>query len=144
MRSVKVAAYTHNINRPMMIGFIRLVKCYLKTKKPVNMNKDLGLDHNQKCNVPKLQYYDLIKNIEGLGWVPTKLGIDFCQNKTKVLSPAATIENDVLPDSHPAWETHTKKRKMVGVYDILGFDYKKRPEYQAEKSAQDALFNNLK
>jgi hypothetical protein len=134
-----VAAYTHNINEPMIKAFIKLVEHYDESHRPVNINTDLGLDHNQKCNLPKLQYYGLIIHTQD-GWVPSELGYDFYYGEAEVLCPAATMGNQVLPDDHPAWKTHSTKRFYRSISDIAEYFYKKRPEYANEKNNQGSLF----
>lgn len=135
----QLSAYTHNINHAMITAFVKLVKKYDSRLKPVNINQDLDLDHNQKCNLPKLQYFGLIKNCPE-GWFPTDLGYSFYYGETTVLVPAATMGNDVLPDDHEAWATHKAKRVFRSIYNFGNYAYKKRPEYQAEKSNQVSLF----
>jgi len=135
-----VTAYTHNINRQMIEAFIKLIEQYDKKKVPVNINQELGLDHNQKCNLPKLQYYGLIVRTPE-GWLPTKQGHQFYYAEIGVLSPVATMGNELLSEDHEAWKTHEKKRKTVFINDIVANHYKRREEYQEEKSKQERLFD---
>jgi hypothetical protein len=133
-----IACYTHNINRLMIIAFQKLVEKYLHTKQPVNINTDLELDHNQKCNLPKMQYYGLIVKVPD-GWAVTNRGLKFYYNELPVLMPVATLNNETIPDDHPAWKTHKKPRVEKYISQIDGYIYKKRPEYQQEKSKQGVL-----
>ena len=133
-----VVAYTHNINRPIVEAFIRLVEYYQDTRSGVNINQDLGLTHNQKCNLPKLQYYGLIRRTPE-GWFPTIRGMMFYFGEIPVLAPVATLGNEVIPDNHEAWDTHEKSRKSIMIGDIVETHYKPRSAYQQEKSNQLGL-----
>jgi len=137
-----VTAYSHNINGPLASAFIALTERYLESKQPVNINKECGLDHNQIANFQKLQHFLIVKRIEGAGWVPTPVGLSFYYGECRVLNPAGSFGNRTLSDDHEAWKTHKKPRIAVSLKDLIDgpWEYKKRPEYQAERSYQSTLF----
>jgi hypothetical protein len=134
-----ITAYTHNINKPMAYAFVTFMQEYERTRRPVNINSGLSITHNQICNMPKLQYYGLIKRLEGEGWIPTERGILWYKGEAAIETPVATMSNRVLPDNHPAWATHKKGRTTVTLESVTGFRYKQRDEYQAEKSRQGEM-----
>ncbi len=137
----KMTAYTHNLNKPMVIAFNVVLEEYLATKNPVNVYALDRLDYNQKCNFQKLRYFGLMDFIGGAGWYPTQLGFKFYYGERSVLTPVASMGNKILPDDHEAWNTHGSPRRWVSAMDIAGDGaYKRRPEYQAEKSPQITLF----
>ena len=135
----KVTAFTHQLNKGLAEAFKAFVDKYAEIKAPVSPSKDLNLTHTQLANWQKLRYWDLIKPIDnnkGL-WVPTPNGILFYQDRISVMKTVATINAEVLPQTHEAWETHTKNVELVRITDLIDdFEYKQRPDYQAEKSGQ--------
>lgn len=136
----RVSAFTHHLNKPLVNVFIRFVEEYLRRQEPVNPNREIKATHNQLANWQKLRYFDLIKEADGDGkWVPTSIGIDFYYNDVAVLTPVATINAEVIPDDHEAWETHTRDRQWKTIREIEETHYKTRPEYQAEKSPQQTF-----
>lgn len=139
-----ITAYTHNLNKPLVGALRQLVDFYQGSQidhrvvgLACNLANDLKLTHNQLANFQKLQYFGLVRDTKG-GWYPTQLGIDFINGVERVYSPVATFKSEVLPFSHPAWETHPKPH-VVGVKDIDETSYKQREEYANEKSCQRAL-----
>lgn len=135
-----VTAFTHNLNKPLINLFIRFVEEYLRNPRPINVNQEIQATHTQLCNWQKLRYFDLIKEVDGQGlWVPTSIGIDFYYGEITMLTPVATINAEVIPDDHEAWETHTRDRQWKTIREIEETHYKKRPEYQAEKSPQQTF-----
>lgn len=132
----KITAFTHSVNKSMIGAFDRLVEFYLREGRSANINKELNLTHNQKCNLPKMQYYGLIQNLrEGL-WIPTRKGLSFYYGEISILMPVATINNKVIEDDHEAWNTHSTPRRTVNIMDIEESHYKQRPEYQEEKGSK--------
>lgn len=134
-------AYTHQINKPMILAFQAFIEKYFETKTYVKINEEtLGIDHNQICNLQKMKYYGLMVRHEGEAWLPTKKGVAFYFGRAFVMTPAGSIDNEILPDDHPAWETHKKKRELKWIWDFdEEWKYKKRPEYQQEKSGQGMM-----
>jgi len=135
-----VTAYTHNLNVPLVKALRQLVDYFEANRKACNLQESLSLTHNQLANFQKLQYFGLVYGVRE-GWIPTQEGIEFIHGEYSVMNPVATMANKVLPDNHKAWETHTKERYLVGVNEIDNFSYKRREDYQAEKSPQANLFN---
>lgn len=134
-------AYTHNLNEPMVLAFNVVVEEYLATKEPVNVYGLERLDYNQKCNFQKLKYFGLMDFAGGVGWFPTALGLQFYYGERAVITPVASMGNEVLPDNHEAWDTHGGKRRWVYPQDVANeWAYKKRPDYKAEKSGQMSFF----
>lgn len=130
------AAYVHKLNVPLVKCLRRLVDFYHRTSEGASLQKDLNLTINENNNFQKLQYFDLVFRIEGQGWFPTQKGIDFICGDTQVPDRVATINSEVLPDTHPAWETSSKRPMLIAVWEVDQESYKKREEYQKEKSAQ--------
>lgn len=124
----------------MVSAFKRMVEHYRAIKKPYSPNKDEQLTHNQKCNFQKLKHLGLAQFLDEGAWIPTAKGQDFFDGKIKVLTPAASIENETLSDDHQAWKTHTKPRRAVSIDDYIEPKYKRRVEYSQEKSSQRQLF----
>lgn len=119
-----------------MVNALRqLVDWYESTKLPANLQKDLNLTKNQYNNFQKLQYFGVVQRTEK-GWYPTVSGIEFIYGREKIPNRVATIESDVLPDGHPAWNTTEKFPVLMGVTEIDHTSYKQRLEYQEEKSPQ--------
>lgn len=136
-----MTAYTHNLNRPMVLAFIAVAEAYLVNREPVNVYALDGLDYNQKCNFQKLRYFGLMDFSGGVGWYPTELGFKFYYGERSVQTPVASMGNQVLPDEHEAWHTHGGARMWVRITDLADdWAYKKRPDYMAEKSKQGTLF----
>ena len=137
----KVTSFTHALNSGLGRAFVAMVEAYLATSRPININTELELTHNQIANFQKLRYFGLVKSIERLGWVPTTLGLAFYYGEVKIYTPAASRGNVPLADTDPAWLTQKKPRKLVNLADVLGgpWAYKQRPQYQAEKSPQQTL-----
>jgi len=133
-----MTAYTHNLNKPLVNALIQLTNFYWKMHKPANLQKNLNLSKNQYNNFQKLQYFRLVKRIEK-GWLPTEDGLDFVDNKIMIQSPVATLGKNILPLYHDAWKTHSGKVRRLYISDIIGYQYKTRPEYQEEKSNQASL-----
>ena len=135
-----VTAYTHHLNAPLALAFVRLVEHYFEARRPVNINQEIGLDHAQICNFTKLRYFGLVDLIHGHGWVPSTFGIAFYEGRASVSDPSGSLGNQTLPPDHEAWKTHKNPRRNFFLRDVLSdFVYKKRPEYQAEKSSQTSF-----
>lgn len=129
------AAYTHNINFSMISAFKQFVQKFEETDRAVNISTDLKLTHNQICDIIKLQYYGLMQRThEGGYWKPTDIGLLFYHGAHAVTMPVATINNHVLKDDHPAWETHHKARRTAKIMDFFEKDYKQHQDYADEKN----------
>lgn len=136
-----VTAYTHCINVALVKALRQLVDYYEQEKKPCNLQKRLNLTHNQFTNFQKLQYFGLVlRTIDG--WYPTEKGIGFIAGELSIKNPVATFKNEVLSYNHEAWKTHKAEPVDLWVNDIDQFSFKKRSDYQSEKSLQTNLFNN--
>lgn len=130
-------AYTTSLNQPMVIAFNQLVEYYLANRQPCNINKDLDLDHNQIANFQKLKYFGIVQNIDSKAqWIPTQKGLNFYYGNEPVIMPQAHLNNEALPDHHPAWQTHNGERKKVFITEIVDtWPYKQKEEYRAEKGS---------
>lgn len=133
-------AYTHALNEPLARAFLVFANEYITTKRPVNVNQ-LTLTHNQLANFQKLRHFGLVINIEK-GYILSTKGEQFYYGETSVLNPAASMDNVTLPDDHPAWQTHARKRERITINSILPYHYKTRVDFKAEKSGQYAMFTS--
>ena len=133
-----VTAFTHSLNWGLAIAFNKFMQKFYDVRRPINPNKELGLTHNQLANWQKLRYWDLIRQIDGQGlWIPTNTGHWFFGGTVAIPKVVATMNAERITSGHAAWETHTKDVELVKFSDLAtDFKYKKRPEYQAEKSGQ--------
>ncbi|NCD40584.1 MAG: hypothetical protein EOL88_00680 [Bacteroidia bacterium] len=134
-----VTAYTHRLNVPLVKALRKLVDYFEKYHLACNLQKSLDLTHNQLANFQKLQYFGLVYGAKG-GWIPTEEGIKFIHGEVTCMDIVATMANQVLSYDHKAWETHSKEPMAVNISDIDYYSYKRREEYQAEKSPQANLF----
>lgn len=125
----------HVINKPMVSALRQLVDWYEETGKPANLQKNLNLTKNQYNNFQKLQYFDVVLRTEK-GWFPTSRGISFIYGQALTPSRVITIDGEVLPVNHPAWETTKLKPGGLMVEEVDRTSYKIRVEYQEEKSRQ--------
>lgn len=137
----RIVAYSHNLNAPLVMAFCKLVEFYMENGRACNVNKELGLDHNQLANFQKLRYFGIVENLGQGEWFPTRLGLAFYQGEETVQNPAGSFNNEALAMTHPAWQTHKGRVGQIFISEILqDWPYKKRPEYQAEASSQMKIF----
>lgn len=126
------AAYTHRMNRNLVSALDKLVKFYKDSGRRANISKDLDLTFNQRNNFQKLQYFKLVHR-DANGWVPTSYGVSFIEGKISCADTVASFNNQTLEPGHEAWETHSKKIKMVMAGDYMDVTYKQPEEYKEEK-----------
>lgn len=136
------AAYTHRLNKTIIGTLITFVELYQRVNRPVNVNTEINWSHNQLASFRKLKFFGLVDKTNNNGcWVPTTLGLRFYYGEASVTNPAASLNDQVLPPDHEAWATHEETRTVVKINDIEETHYKKRPEYQGEKSAQSTIYD---
>lgn len=136
-----LSAYTHNLNKGQVTAFNKFMERYFEMNRPINVNTEIKLTHNQLAGFRQLKFFGLVGKAEiGGHWYPTPLGVGFYYGEKRVQSPVATFNDEVLPLGHKAWETHDKAIGWVYITDLLPEHYKRRPEYMAEKSPQKRLF----
>lgn len=128
----QITAFTHNLNKGIVKALRVLVDFYESRKNGAGLG-ELSLTTQQYNNFQKLQYFDLIRKIDGL-WYPTSKGSEFIMGKIAVPTTSATMGKEILGYEHPAWQTHTKELEFLFVWQIDEISYKKRPEYGAEKT----------
>ena len=134
----QLTAYKHRLNKSQVNALMQLVLWYRKTGKPCNLQKHLTLTKNQYNNFQKLQYFQAVTRTTK-GWFPTNKGIDFIEGRGYLWNRCATIESKLINElDHPVWQ-NAKRPVMVRVWDIDETAYKKREEYQTEKSNQMSL-----
>lgn len=144
MRTIPVHAYPHNLNTSLVIAFCKFAEEFIRTKQPVNVcnaQEFSGLDFNQRNNFQKLQYFGIVTRSKD-GYILTKFGEEFFYGEEKCAQKVATLDNEVLSYSHPAWEGE-KPVQWKYIYEYLNeqdFSWKKRPEYQEEASLQQRIF----
>jgi len=102
---------------------------------------DIGLTRNEYCNFQNIQYFGLTTQYEkGNEWYLTALGEMFYYKEFSIKSPIAFMDGKKLPDNHECWHNHKGLRKVIYLNDLLPTHFKRRPEYQEEKSRQGQLF----
>ena len=134
-----VTAYIHHLNSPLVSALRQLVDFYEKTSIPANLQNNLSLTKNQYNNFQKLQYFGLVHRTKD-GWYPTPLGNEFITGRIDIPVRVATLGKTILPEHHEVWSEAKVKPAKMFVWEIDEGSYKKRPEYQAEKSMQETLF----
>ena len=135
----RITAYSHHLNKPLVSALAQMVERYQDLRRCLNLQKDLNLTKNQYNNFQKLQYWNLVKRTEQ-GWYPTALGIEFTLGQKKIYDKVATFGKEILWYGHDFWKKAKKKPQLVAIWDIDMSFYKKRPEYQEEKSNKLKLF----
>ena len=134
-------AYTFKLNAGLVRGLKKLSDFYLKGAKFARL-KDLDLTNSEYSNFPKLRYWGFAYS-NGHGWCPTSRGIKFLDDKIAAFDIVGMMDDEILPSTHEAWDTHTKPMKPVYASDIIDFQYKQKEEYQEEKgSMRKTLFDN--
>lgn len=136
--SVKTA-YIHALNLGIVQALCDLHTKYRWTGKPVNVNRELNMTHNQAANFQKLRYWGLVQSVSGGKWVPTELARQFIEEGRRVYDRVATFDAESLPYDHEVWEG-TKPPKLVDIQSYLPTAYKQRSEYQAEKCGNISMF----
>lgn len=130
----RVTAYTHAMNRGLAHAFRLMVDAQVRTGRPVK-KRDLKLTHAQYGNLQKLRYFGLADYLPADdAWFVTPRGLAWNRGEIAILTPAAAMRNEALPDDHLAWATHKGKRRAVRIADVLPEEYKERPAYAAEKT----------
>lgn len=136
-----ISAYTHNLNKGQVTAFNKFMELYFSIRRPININTEIRLTHNQLAGFRQLKFFGLVgKEGHNGHWYPTTKGTNFYYGEMAIQSPVATFNDEVLPIGHEAWLTHDKPIKYVYITDLLPEHYKRRPEYMAEKSPQANLF----
>lgn len=140
----KVNAFTHNLNKKIVECFIKFIDRYREIQRPININREFSWSHDQLANFRKLKFFKLIKKTDDNGfWEPTTLGVEFYYGESGVMNPVGTMSGEVIGADHPAWETHTKPRRLTFITDVEESHFKQRQEYKDEASggySQDSLF----
>ena len=137
----KVTAYSHRLNKPLVNALRQLVDFYENKHKGANLQKDLNLTKNTYNNFQKLQYFGLVKRIDGTGsgWFPTESGIDFIYGRKSCYDTVMTLGKKILSPFDPLWSEKKTIPQLIMVMEMDIFAYKKREDYQAEKSDQIKL-----
>ena len=141
-----ITAYTISMNKGLAETFYRFANYSINNGNNGLTKKDMELagilkSHSQYTNFHNLQYFGIIHNKSENRevWFLTKKGEAFFYGEISLLNPVAVMENVSLEDNHEAWRTHKGKRIDINIRSILPFEYKRRPDYQAEKSRQTTL-----
>lgn len=131
-----VSAYTAPFTRGLARAFLKFADAATRTMGPVDKTT-MALTNSEYGNFQKLRYFGLIQQeTKGSGWYFTDRGVRFLAGAITLTSPAGHFANEVLPDDHLAWSTHTGKRTSVSLAQILPAEWKQRKEYAAEKSGR--------
>lgn len=132
-------AYTLPLNSSLVNAFIKFADKYLKDGKGVSKG-DIGLTNAQYSNFQNLRHFGIIRQYEkGNEWYLTDIGLAFYYGEIGLLSPVAFMGGETLPDNHPCWDTEKKQRSTIHIGDVIQYHYKRRPEYQEDKSDQPKL-----
>lgn len=129
-----ITAFTHVINAQLVIALRQLYDFYTLKKKPCNLQKHLNLTKNQYNNFQKLQYFGLVIRDQG-GWVPTMKGEMFLYGEMPILKRVITFGKEVLSETHELYRKIGSTNQLLFVHEINKEAWKKRVEYQQEKSA---------
>lgn len=132
----------------MIEAFYRFADYAIKTgnrginKKDMAGHAGILRSNSQYTNFHNLQYFGIIEHYGNNReiWYLSDKGEAFFYGEISLQSPVGVMANKALPDDHEAWATHKGKRKEIMIGSILPFEYKRRPEYQREKSPQSSLF----
>lgn len=127
----RVTAYTHRMNAALARAFLALADAQVRTGGVVR-KRDLTLDHSQYGNFQKLRFFGLAW-LQEEGWQVTPLGWDWLAGRRALLDPCASLGNEALPDDHLAWATHGRRRKEIGLRDVLPQEWEEREKFRAEK-----------
>ena len=135
----RITAYTVPLNRGLARAFLKFADARLRFGRSVE-KFELELDHSQYGNFQKLRYFGLIALVDadvpegsGRAWEMTPLGFNFLRGRATVLTPAGHFKGQPIPDDDLKWATHAPGRKPVSIQDVLGDEWKQRPEWVAEK-----------
>lgn len=137
----KITAYTHNLNAQLIGAFEKLVEFRSKKRVPASLS-DLDLTINQYSNFQKLQYFKIVFRNE-LWRQPSEKGLLFFQWKIQCENRTANFGKQTLPLDHEAWQTDSKWRKKMWIWDFnADHKWKQKGEYQSEKqSNMKSLFS---
>ena len=113
--------YAHNINKNTLSALQQLVGFYEREREECNINKDLKLTHNQRCNLPKLQYFGLIYKKGRSRWVPTQKGTAFVKGSVLSHTRTMTLGGVVLASAHPAWTDFQVEPKYAWEIDETAY-----------------------
>lgn len=138
----KVTAYTHVMNVWLVQSFDQLCTKWNKTRRPVNINKDLTLSKVQYCNFQKLQYRWLVEHSSSW-WEPTQRWLMFWQWLKPTQSVVATLGKTILRPDHEARDTHKNEPKAKYIWEFKWYEYKKREEYAKERNTTMSLFSTI-
>jgi hypothetical protein len=132
-------AYTLPLNDSLVKAFIHFAE--LSLEKNVGLEKgEIGLTNAQYSNFQNLRHFNLIRQYEkGRKWYLTDFGKDFYYGNVRIKTPVAHMDGKTLDDFHPAWKTHAGGRVEKLITDYYQINYKKREEYQKEKSPQGIM-----
>lgn len=136
---MQLTAYTLNLNNSMANAFAKFAEKYLETGKGINKG-DIGLTNPQYSNFQNLRHFGIIEQFEkGNEWYLTSFGESFYYGESQIITPVAFMGGKTLPNDHECWNTHKGDVEAKFLNDRLPEHYKKRPEYQEEKSGQHKL-----
>ena len=136
----RISAYTIGLNQSQISAFSRFAAKYLENGRKPLLKPAIGLSNAQYTNFHNLVYFGIIfKAPEHDGWYLTELGEKFYYGETDILTPAGFMGGQALSEEHEAWKTHDKPRKLVNIRDLMPLEWKKRPQYQQEKSNQISM-----
>lgn len=132
-------AYTLPLNKSLTNAFIKFVEKYQKTGRGLSKG-EIGLTNSQYSNFQNLRHFGIIQQAgKGNKWFPTRKGMQFFYGEIGLYTPAGHIGGNTLPDNHRAWDTHDRDRELKYIHEVEETHYKRRPEYQQEKSNQYQL-----
>ena len=136
-------AYTISLNAPMAKAFCKFAEMYLEYKLPLKKGQ-IGLRNEQYTNFQNLRHFGIIKQIDNQRWILTNFGENFYYGESCITEPVAHMGGETLSEIHDAWGTHRGTRTRRYIHEILDhseWTYKKRPQFQEEKSLRQPLFS---
>lgn len=136
-----VTAYTHKLNAWHVQMLEKLIQFCEKNKKHATLN-DLNLTGVEYSVFSKIRHFKLIYSTEA-GRRPTEKGLLFFQWKIQCENRTANFGKQTLPLDHEAWQTDSKWRKKMWIWDFnADHKWKQKGEYQSEKqSNMKSLFS---
>ena len=134
----KSTVYSHNLNATLASALKKIVYAYYSEipiyRRPLNLQKDLDLTKNEYNNFQKLQYFGAVLKVSG-GWFPTLYGIAFIFNNYRLPKKVKTLNGEVLPYSHEAWQG--ENYDIVSLTDVLPNGTNQRPEFTAQAAPKN-------
>lgn len=122
-RTYDVPAFVTEFSRTLRAAFLRFADLYIANgRRPMHV-REVNFPGVEYSVFAKLARFGLIEPQATIGeWTLTPLGEEFFAGCAQIITPIATLDNEVLSADHPAWSTHNGVRRSVGIHDeIAGY-----------------------